>query len=72
MAHRLECLRNLSQQANASAFAMELNLDPGRTRTWFDQGFTRQGYGTEVIKALGSYVLDEILTNNTRRGEAHG
>jgi hypothetical protein len=33
---------------NAEAFAKELNLDPGRTRTWFDQGFTHQGYGTEV------------------------
>ena len=60
MVHRLEHLRNLGQQGNAEAFVTELNLDPGRTRTWFDQGFTHQGYGTEVIKALGTYVLGEI------------
>ena len=70
--HRLEHLGNLGQQGNAEAFATELNLDPGLTRTWFDKGFTRQGYGTEVIKALRAYVLDEILTTNARRGDAHG
>jgi hypothetical protein len=71
--HRLEHLGNLVQQRNAEAFAKELNLDPGRTRTWFDQGFTHQGYGTEVTKALGAYVLDEILTTTRDRGgHAHG
>ena len=66
--HRLHHLRNLVQRGNAEAFAKELNLDPGRTRTWFDQGFTHQGYGTEVTKALGAYVLDEILTTSASRG----
>jgi ubiquinone/menaquinone biosynthesis C-methylase UbiE len=66
--HRLHHLRNLVQQGNAEAFAKELNLDPGRTRTWFDQRFTRKGYGTEVTKALGAYVLDEILTTSASRG----
>ena len=45
-----------------------LNLDPGRTRTWFDQRFTHKGYATEVTKALGAYVLDEILTTSASRG----
>ena len=66
--HRLHHLRNLVQRRNAEAFAKELNLDPGRTRTWFDQGFTHQGYGTEVTKAFGAYVLDEILTTSVSRG----
>ncbi|MCA1853165.1 MAG: class I SAM-dependent methyltransferase [Beggiatoa sp.] len=66
--HRLHHLRNLVQQGNAEAFAKELNLDPGRTRIWFDRGFTHQGYGTEVTKALGAYVLDEILTTSANRG----
>ena len=34
--HDLHHLRNLVQQGNAEAFTKVLNLDPGRTRTWFD------------------------------------
>lgn len=66
--HHLHHLRNAVQQGNAEAFAKGLNLDPGRTRTWFDQGFTHQGYGTEVAKALGAHVLDEVLTTSASRG----
>ncbi len=66
--HRLHHLGDLVQQGNAEAFAEELILDPGRKRTWSEQGFTHQGYGTEVTKALGAYVLDEILTTGASRG----
>ena len=32
----LEQLRNLVQQGDSEAFANALNLDPDRTRQWFD------------------------------------
>jgi hypothetical protein len=38
--HDLHHLRNLVQQGNAEAFVKVLNLNPGWTRTRFDQGFT--------------------------------
>jgi hypothetical protein len=68
----LEKLRNLVQQGDAEAFANELNLDPRRTRQWFDQGFTQEGYGAEVIRALGAIALMKILTTMHDRGDAHG
>lgn len=70
---QLHHLRDLVQQDDAEAFANELNLDPGRTREWFDQGLTNEGYGAEVIKALGTLVLTRILTPVRNREEhAHG
>lgn len=70
---QLHHLRNLVQQGDAEAFAHELNLDPSRTREWFDHGFTREGCGTQVIHALGSLVLTRILTTSRDRNEhAHG
>jgi hypothetical protein len=70
---QLHHLRNLVQQDDAEAFANELNLDPGRTRQWFDQGFTQEGYGAEVIRALGTLVLTRIFsTARDREGHAHG
>jgi hypothetical protein len=70
--HRLEHLRNLVQQGDAEAFASELNLDPGRTRQWFDQGFTHEGYGAEVIRALGTYIMKALTNTRDRGGHARG
>jgi hypothetical protein len=58
---QLHRLRNLVQQGDADAFANELKLDPVRTGQWFDQGFTLEGYGAEVTKAIGILVLTKIL-----------
>jgi hypothetical protein len=50
-----------------------LKLDPRRTRKWFDQGFPHDGYGAEVIKALGALVLERIVATIPDREEhAHG
>jgi hypothetical protein len=69
----LEHLRKWVQQGDAEAFAKALNLDPGRTRQWFDQGFTHEGYGAEVMKALGTLALMKIFaTASHREGHAHG
>jgi hypothetical protein len=69
--HRLEHLRNLVQQGDAEGFARAIGLDPVRTRQWFDQGFTQEGYGDEVIKALGTHVM-KALTSPHEEGDAHG
>jgi hypothetical protein len=69
----LHHLRELIRQGNAEAFAQELNLDPDLTRTWFEQGFTQQGYGAEVARAIGTTVLDRMLLLATRkRGHTAG
>ena len=68
---QLHHLRDLVQQGEAEAFANELNLDPRRTREWFDQGLTTDGYGAEVIKAVGTIVLTKILATSRER-HAHG
>lgn len=69
--HRLEHLRNIVQQGDAEGFAKELNLDPGRTREWFDLGFRQEDYGAEVIRTLGAHVL-KALTSKHGAGDAHG
>lgn len=63
----LHHLRELIRNGNADAFAQELNLDPDQTQIWFDQGFTPEGYGAEVIKALGAHVLDRMMLLRSRR-----
>ena len=63
----LEQLRNLVQQGDSEAFANALNLDPSRTRQWFDQGFTHEGYGAEVMKALGTLALMKIFKTSSHR-----
>jgi hypothetical protein len=66
-------LRELIRQRDAEAFAKELNLDPGQTRTWFNQGFTHDGYGVEVIKSVGAHALDRmLLTSQREEGHTHG
>lgn len=70
---QLHRLRDLLQQGDAEGFAHELNLDVHQTRQWFDEGFTKDGYGAEVIKALGTLVLTRILTPaRDNEGHAHG
>jgi hypothetical protein len=69
--HRLEHLRNLVQQDDAEGFAKAMKLDPAQTRQWFDQGFTEEGYGADVIRTLGTHVL-KALTSGNREGDAHG
>jgi len=70
---QLHHLRSLVQQADAESFAKELNLDPHRTRQWFKQGFPHEGYGAEVINALGALVLMRIVaTTRDREEHAHG
>lgn len=66
-------LRKWVQQGDAEGFAKALNLDPGRTRQWFDHGFAHEGSGAEVTKALGTLVLMKIFTTSCdREGHAHG
>ena len=66
-------LRKMVQQGDAEAFAKALNLNPGQTRQWFEQGFTHHGYGAEVIRALGTLVLMKIFApSSDREGHAHG
>jgi hypothetical protein len=70
---QLHHLKDLVQQGDAEAFANELNLDPRRTREWFDRGLTTEGYGAEVIKAIGTLVLTRILTTiHDREKHVHG
>lgn len=70
---QLHHLRSLVQQGDAEAFANELKLDAGRTRQWFEQGFRREGYGADVIMALGILVFTGIVTTMPdREGHAHG
>jgi hypothetical protein len=62
---------SLVQQRDAGAFAKALNLDPDQTRQWFQLGFTQEGYGAEVIRALGTHML-KVLTSTRDGGDAHG
>jgi hypothetical protein len=62
---------SLVQRGDARGFAKELKLDPDRTRQWFEQGLTQEGYGTEVIRALGTHML-KVLTSMRDKGEARG
>jgi hypothetical protein len=66
-AKQLHRLRDLIQQGDAEGFASELNLDPRRTRHWFDQEFTGEGYGADVITALGTLVLSRIVVDSKHR-----
>jgi hypothetical protein len=68
----LHHLRELIRQRNAETFALELSLDPSLTRKWFDEGFTHEGYGAEVIKALGSHVLDRMILLTSGHGGNSG
>lgn len=68
--HRMEHLRNLVQDGDAEGFANAMDLDPGRTRQWFDQGFTHEGYGAEVIRALGTHILKGLTTQH-KGGRPH-
>lgn len=58
---QLHRLRDLLQRRDAEGFATELNLDPTETRLWFDRGFGHDGYGAEVVRAVGTLVLERIL-----------
>jgi len=70
---QLHILRDLVRRGDAEAFANELNLDPRQTREWFDRGLTTEGYGAEVIKALGALVLTRIVATTADKEEhAHG
>jgi len=70
---QLHRLRSLLQQGDAEGFARELNLDADKTRQWFARGFTQNGYGAEVIKALGALVLTRIVAPaGNREGHAGG
>lgn len=69
--HRLEHLRNLVQQGDAEGFARAMDLDPVRTRQWFELGFSHEGYGREVIISLGTHVL-KALTSPHEQGDIHG
>lgn len=60
-------LREMMRDGDAEAFAHELDLDPELTQTWFDQGFKYEGYGAEVIKALGALVLDRLVVLRSRQ-----
>ena len=70
---QLHRLRELLQQDDAEAFARELNLDPRETARWFESGFAADGYGAEVVKALGLLVLQRmVLTPPRRKDDVHG
>lgn len=69
--HRMEHLRNLVQQGDAEGFARAVDLDPVRTRQWFERGFPQEGYGQEVIVAVGSHVV-KALTSPHEERNAHG
>jgi hypothetical protein len=60
--HRLEHLRNLVQQGDAEGFARVMGLDPVRTRQWFADDFPQEGYGKEVIVAIGAHVLKALTS----------
>jgi hypothetical protein len=68
--HRRERLMSLVQRGDADGFAKELDLDPDRTRQWFEQGCTQAGYGAEVIRTLGAHML-KVLTRTRDKGNAH-
>jgi hypothetical protein len=68
--HRQERLRSLVQQGDAEGFARELGLDPNRTRDWFEQGLAQEGYGADVIGAVGTHML-KLLTSAHVKGDAH-
>lgn len=68
---RRERLMSLVQRGDAGGFAKELNLDPDRTHQWFERGFTQEGYGAEVIRALGTHML-KVLTSTRHGGNTHG
>lgn len=67
--HRLEHLRELVQKGDADRFARELGLDPRQTRQWFDQNFTTEGYGAEVIRVLGTHVVKALTTAHDEHRE---
>ena len=67
---QLHRARQLLQQGDAEGFAKELDLEPRRTREWFEHGFPHDGYGADVIRALGTLVLTRILA--VKEGGAHG
>lgn len=69
---QLHRLRSLVEQGDAEGFAKGLNLDAGQTRQWFDDGFPHEGYGAEVLRALGTLVLSRIVAKRERAGRAHG
>jgi hypothetical protein len=70
---QLHRIKELVQRGEAERFANELNLDAQQTRQWFDEGFRQDGYGAEVIRALGTLVLTRILTTSRdRNDQAHG
>lgn len=69
---QLHRLKDLIQRGDAEGFAKELNLDSNETRQWFEHGFTADGYGAQVIQAIGTLVLYGILTTSSRAGRAHG
>jgi hypothetical protein len=69
---QLHRLRDLIQRGDAEGFAKELNLDSNETREWFKHGFTAEGYGAKVTQAIGTFVLNRILTTSSRESRAHG
>jgi hypothetical protein len=70
---QLHRIKELVQRGDAEGFANLLNLDAHQTRQWFDEGFRQDGYGAEVIRALGTLVLTRILTTSRdRNDQAHG
>ena len=69
---QLHRLRDLLQHRDAEGFASELRLDAHKTRQWFDRGFTQEGYGAEIIQALGTLVLTRMLiTTGAREDQTH-
>lgn len=69
---QLHRLRDLIQQGDAEGFAKELNLDSSEIRQWFAHGFRDDGYGAKVIQAIGTFVLNGILTTSNRESRARG
>jgi hypothetical protein len=67
--HRQERLRKLVQQGDAEGFAGTMNLDPLRTRHWFAEGFPPDGYGEEVIVAMGTHMLKVLTSPHEERDE---
>ena len=69
--HRLQRLRKLVQQGDAEGFARAMGLDAVQTRQWFAEGFPQEGYGKEVVVAVGSHVL-KALTSPHEEHDEHG
>ena len=64
---QLHRLRELLQRGDADTFARELDLDSQQTARWFESGFGPDGYGSEVVKALGVLVLQRMLLSAPQR-----